>query len=287
MTEPANDVDTRLDSDRRTLLDLSLRNPLLNYRPRARGFEIVSEAPEQVFQILVREGKRMSFLPAPDVTERTSDDEPGNSPNPLGQPDEPLAADRPSISQTDRKLQTKTPSDQLQARLLATFHAARTSIEEQGVNTLHLALGMLNWYESDSSPKELRAPLILVPVALERTDARERFRIRYTEDDLGPNLSLAEKLKADYGLNLPDFSDADETDVVPYFDAVAQAVSAYPRWSVDRATIAAGLLLVRQVLDVPGSRRDRLARGVKTRRAHNPPRFAARWVPRTGPECER
>ncbi|PZO97320.1 MAG: hypothetical protein DI615_05505, partial [Gardnerella vaginalis] len=43
----------------------------------------------------------------------------------------------------------------LQQRLLKTFYTARTIIEEQGVNTLFLAVGMLQWYESESSA-ELR-----------------------------------------------------------------------------------------------------------------------------------
>jgi hypothetical protein len=229
MPEPVSDVGSRLDADRRELLDLTLRNPLLNYRPRARSLEFVGESPEQVFGTLVREGKRMSFLPAPGMVEA----------GPLAQPDE-TAADRPSVAQSDRRLQTGTPADQLQARLLAIFYAARTSIEEQGVNTLYLALGMLGWYESDASQKPLRAPLILVPVALERSSARERFRLRYSEEDLGPNLSLAEKLKADFRLTLPEVADPDELQLASYFDAVSEAVREHTRWTVDRESIVLG-----------------------------------------------
>ena len=39
MAHPEDPVAARLDADRKALLDLSLRNPLLNYRPRARGLE--------------------------------------------------------------------------------------------------------------------------------------------------------------------------------------------------------------------------------------------------------
>jgi len=42
-------VRTKLEGDRKDLLDLSLRNPLLNYRPRARGLEFVGEAPADLF----------------------------------------------------------------------------------------------------------------------------------------------------------------------------------------------------------------------------------------------
>ena len=56
------------------------------------------------------------------------------------------------VDQTDLKLQTALPAEELQSRLLATYYAARTSLEEQGVNTLFLALGMLRWSEPDDAP---------------------------------------------------------------------------------------------------------------------------------------
>ncbi len=157
MSNAASAVSSRLEADRRALLDLSLRNPLLNYRPRARGLEIMGESPAPLFQTLVREGKRMSFLPAPGT----------EAGGPLAQPEE--TSGRPSVNQADLKLQTALPSDLLQSRLLAIFHAARTSLEEQGVNTLFLALGMLRWSERDEPRGGLRAPLLLIPVELERS----------------------------------------------------------------------------------------------------------------------
>ena len=57
-----NPVHRRLEADRRELLDLSLRNPLLNYRA-ARGLEFLGESAAEVFRVLVSEGKRLAFLP--------------------------------------------------------------------------------------------------------------------------------------------------------------------------------------------------------------------------------
>jgi hypothetical protein len=216
MDDPTN-VRTRLDADRKDLLDLSLRNPLLNYRPRVRALEFVGESPADLFRILVREGRAMAFLPA-------AVEDPATTPS----------SELPEANPTDTKLQTSLPADQLQARLLAISYAARTAVEEQGVNTLFLALGLLTWYEDDRSEKLLRAPLVLVPVELERSSARERFRLRRDVPDLDVNLSLAEKLRAEFGLNLPDLPEMDELDVDRYFDAVAEAVRDQARWNVDR-----------------------------------------------------
>src|SRR5438128_1675437 len=114
-----------LEVARRDLLDLGLRNTLLNYRPlRAKGVEVVDEKPVEVFRLLVTEEKSLSFLPG----------EEGGAVNELAQPEDDAAL---AAGRTDLRLQTAYNSTQLQARLLATWHAARTSKEEQGVNTLY------------------------------------------------------------------------------------------------------------------------------------------------------
>ena len=41
-----DDISERLARDRTSLLSLSLRNPLLNHKPRARSLEVVGESPE-------------------------------------------------------------------------------------------------------------------------------------------------------------------------------------------------------------------------------------------------
>jgi hypothetical protein len=96
---------------------------------------------------------------------------------------------------------------------------------------------MLIWAEEDDASRRLRAPLILVPVELERTSVRERFRLRSTDQDPEANLSLAEKLKADFGIVLPDLPEADELDVGRYFEAVAEAVSDRPGFAVEREVV--------------------------------------------------
>ena len=66
MTEAAS-VRNELEKSRRDVLDLSLRNPLLNFRPsKRRGLEVVDELSRELFQILVRAERVMYFLPAPE-----------------------------------------------------------------------------------------------------------------------------------------------------------------------------------------------------------------------------
>ena len=223
-------VATRLEAARRELLDLGLRNPLLNYRLlRSRGLEVVDELPAEVLRILVQDGRTMSFLPA-------SEDGAGDN---VGQP-EGQEPNQTAARHTDTRLQTGLSSAELQARLLSTYHLANTFIQEQGVNTLFLALGMVNWYESDSSHEARRAPLMLVPVELQRTNIRDRFHLQHTGDDIGENLSLREKARTEFGLTLPELPEVEDLDMAGYLDAVSDVVESQPRWWLDRDSLVLG-----------------------------------------------
>lgn len=64
---PDQDIKEKLDGLRRKLIDLSLRNRLLNFRDSsARAVQIVDELPDPVFDILVDQGRSMRLLPQSD-----------------------------------------------------------------------------------------------------------------------------------------------------------------------------------------------------------------------------
>jgi hypothetical protein len=70
VTVPVDKIAQKLDVARRDLLDLGLRNPLLNYRLTGRrGVSIVDERSREVFRLVVAEQKTMAFLPAQDDLE--------------------------------------------------------------------------------------------------------------------------------------------------------------------------------------------------------------------------
>ncbi|MBV8558610.1 MAG: DUF4011 domain-containing protein [Planctomycetaceae bacterium] len=233
MSNAEDAIASRLQSERKDLLDLSLRNPLLNYRPRTRGLEVAGTSSAAVFRALVRERRRLTFLPAPGVGAGRAETPPSSDARAQGQ--DPTCSGRDVSG-----LPTVLLADSLQARLLAISYAARASLEETGVNTLFLALGMLRWHEAEPGAWALRAPLILVPVLLERPGAREPFLLRTGEQEFEGNLSISEKLRADYGIVLPELPERDELEVEPYFEEVAAAVRDRPRWMVERDAIALG-----------------------------------------------
>lgn len=256
-------IKERLEKERRELLDLSLRNTLLNFRPlRTKGVQITDELSDQIFRILVSTGASMTFLPAPAEPEAKAPLDLGISELIFHQPDEepPPEEDetgKPAARHVDKRLQTPHSDTRLQRRLLNSYYASRNSIEEHGINTLYLALGFLQWYEAESSDEERTAPLVLVPVTLDRKSAQSRFRVKYSGDDLGTNLSLQEKLRREHGLQLPEFEAADDRGVAQYLESVQKLVSKLPRWRVEPNEIHLGFfsftkLLMYKDLD-PGS----------------------------------
>ena len=93
MTAAAS-VRNEIEKSRRDVLDLTLRNPLLNFRPsKRRGIEVVEERSRELFRILVRGERVMYFLPAAE----------GQTPTPNGDispdaPDDPSTTSPPNSS---------------------------------------------------------------------------------------------------------------------------------------------------------------------------------------------
>ena len=67
---------------------------------------------------------------------------------------------------------------------------------------------------------------------LDRQSANARFQLKATDDELNTNLSLQERLRADFGLVLPDLPDGDDLSPTAYFREVSQVVASKRRWEV-------------------------------------------------------
>src|SRR5882762_7726911 len=185
-------LESKLERARTELLDLSARNRLLNI-PRsarsARTLEIVDERSREIFRLLVHDQRPFTFLPGR-ATAGTLEGTNGDEIAELAQPDDDEVDDRGVATRhIDTKLQTRLTQVGLQKRLMDLYFDARTLEEEQGVNILFLALGTLKWTEPTNAANIRFAPLVLVPVALERGNAAEKFKLYWRQEDTAANLS--------------------------------------------------------------------------------------------------
>ena len=139
---------------------------------------------------------------------------------------------------TDDWLQTASKPDMLDKSLRRLDEQARVAIEEQGVNTLYLSLGMLHYTESKDSKQVFKAPLILLPVELIRSSARAGYQLRGSGEDPIVNPALAEFLRTNYGMTLPELPDShsmpEDYDLQSIFSAASEATKGHQDWTLKR-----------------------------------------------------
>jgi hypothetical protein len=263
------------DGWRRKLLDLTKRNRALNFRPaRVSTVTVVDERPAEVFRQLFLRERSMRFTPAPPrgaagqspEAEGDADAGDGGVDETLPEALDFVPYDRASLGErhTDEWLQTASTPDALDRSLRRLDEQARLAIEEQGVNTLFLALGMLHYAESDDAAHALRAPLVLLPVELSRRSARAGYTVRATDDDPVVNPALAELLRRAHGVALPELPEpgamAEEYDLQTWLAAAADAVAGRAGWARHDGR-GAGALQLPEARDVQGPGGERRGAG--------------------------
>ncbi len=185
------------------LLDLSLRNRLLN----------------------VRDGKQVIPLFCRDIA--TLEDR--------------LATQETVAIETgapeDGFLVSNVTPEETKKRLKNLFRVARTDLEESGVNTLFIALGFLSWRPDEKEQKFYRAPLILVPVKLVRKSLSD-IRLAALDEDTVVNATVLELLRSQFHIDVPGMDplpeDGKGVDVNAIVDAFGKAVEPCAGWFVTR-----------------------------------------------------
>ena len=130
---------------RQNLLDLSRRNPLLNYRETKKTIKIIDEQPGFTYKYLVSDLKAMTFLP---LEEGEGEDEVSESA--YSKEELPNPSLKPLKKHIDSYLQTPYLKQSLESRCRYISKDARTAIEETGTNLLYLSIFFLEAYIADS-----------------------------------------------------------------------------------------------------------------------------------------
>ena len=189
--------ETRLERWQRKLLDLSLRNPLLNFRITQTTIPIICPDPG-LLEDKLADGKKINLLPLPTMTMDEGRDDDIHSARTGEKLDEVFVA-----SALERyEVYIREEKKKLEARLISLYRKAKSDLEGGGANTLFLALGFLVWKRDDKGDKKLRAPLILVPVELKRKSVRSGVKLLLHDDEPRFNTTLLEMLRQDMGLDI-------------------------------------------------------------------------------------
>ncbi|MET0402843.1 MAG: DUF4011 domain-containing protein, partial [Cystobacter sp.] len=224
-------VVSRFSKWKEKLLDLTLRNKLLNFRLDTQGALPLHVPDLAAFEDLFSSNEPFEVLPAPE--EDVRDGRSAALQQARGTEEELLARRQEDV----RKglIHSSLSESSLWSRARHLDRTARTDLEEGGANTLHLSIGMLRWREEGDATPRL-APLLLYPVALRMDRDRKRLRlVRLPDDPLG-NVTLTEKLRRDFGLDASVLTQLDPDDkgmdVAGMLRAMRSAIQSKPGWEV-------------------------------------------------------
>jgi very-short-patch-repair endonuclease len=216
----------------RKLLDLSLRNNLLNIRITKNALQIISADLHGIEDALA-DGAEFRILPRP-----TDWDSPlyefglHRSPE---QADPIIELIRAELSQ--HRFRAYLPEEHLSAALTHLYRASRLALEESGTNTLYIALGLLKWFETANSERPRYAPILLLPVEIIRKTSAKGYVIRSRDEDSFLNITLLEMLRQNFNLTVPGLDplprDESGVDVRKVYAIIRQAIKNQRRWDVD------------------------------------------------------
>lgn len=236
---PADEVEDVPDTPRgrierwqRKLLDLSLRNRLLNFSDTKQTVPLHCPDIGAVEDILAAD-KRLKIISLKDE-------------NPVG-----LRAAESGDDQTAREIENEFADRALDkgqicvpltgvdmsGRLTTLYRKAKSDLAEGGANTLFLAAGFLRWKKSPTDKKPYRAPILLLPVRLERRSATSDYKLVGHDDDIHVNNTLLQMLEKDFSLKIPVLEgdlpeDHSGYDLPKIFSLVRAAVREAPGFEV-------------------------------------------------------
>ena len=213
----------------RKLLDLGLRNTLINLRASRTMVPILAASLDDLENAL-SDGQDFTIAPRP--LDWRPEVEPGFATL------HDLGGIAPVVQSEfqNHRLRSSLQDADLKRAVTELYRTARTAMEENGANTLYMALGLLRWYENPRSSKARYAPLILLPIEMVRRSASQGYAIRLRDEEPQINITLLEKLKQDFGIVIPALQelprDDHGLDTRMVFTIVRKAVMSQKNWDV-------------------------------------------------------
>ena len=216
----------------RKLLDLSLRNSLLNFRPTSSNVQLMVDSIASLEDEIAAD-ETFKIMPVPSDFKMEA------------------AESKIYETETQREKISEIASGEFRSKRLRTFlteaelektmkkihRMAKVSMEENGVNTIYLALGFLRWYETDKSERPRYAPLVLVPVDIIKKVQDKSFSIRVRDEDTQVNITLLEMLRQSFGIDIkgldPVPEDEHGVDIPLILSTVRKGVMSRNRWDID------------------------------------------------------
>lgn len=233
----SGDADRVLDQIvawRNDLVSMSRSNRLLYFaHTKASSVEIVQPDSSYVYQLLEGRKHRLEFYdpPKPGLFDEVDDA------GPLAA--RPRRDDVVAHVRGDGVDLVPATSARLRSIQRSLRRAASQEFLDKGLQSLYVAFGILQWFDSEDESKPCLAPLLLVPVELRSEEVSEPDRLyRLLEEELVINPALALKLESDFGITLPAIDDYEELEPLEIYGDIAVLIRRLRGWEVqDRVVL--------------------------------------------------
>ena len=226
----------RMDVWQLKLLDLSLRNPLLNTAPASKRHLALLLPDVAALEDKLSTGTAFRIKSIPETYwSLTSQVQHGSD----SDANKHRLAECVTSMFQNRELASGERSNVLQKQLQTIYLTTRREMEESGANTLYIACGFLKWYRSNArEQRAFRAPILLLPVRLSRPSVKAGFTLRGSDEEPRCNMTLLELLKTEFGIRIPELegdlpTDEAGLDVPRIFNILRRAIDSLPGWEVE------------------------------------------------------
>lgn len=197
-----NTVPARIQQWKNSLLDLSFRNPLLNYKPDRNGIELLAPGPALgIIEDWVAAGQPIIAPPADGLdqiykargiraAQQLAEEELGG------------------IWRQNHALFAVNESGTYATRVRNLISKAKIDEQDSGVNNLYLTFGSLKWSDPKASVGEVRSPIFMLPIRMTLKRGTVVPTITVDADaSTTINYCLIEALRSRIGMKLEWFSD--------------------------------------------------------------------------------
>lgn len=226
-TAPEEIADFKLSLDKklpknkqweRRLLDLSFKNPLLNFSPKKNAVPVAVSSLDEFYVACAEKGS-LRLYPSGEEGRRILREK-------------SLAKSLIEAELAEGNLRSECSEEELSEVVPRIIRKGKEADEESGGNLIYLALGFLHY---TSQNRAFSAPLLLLPVRIKKTKGSDYFTLEI-KDEPGMNTTLLEYLKQEYDIDIRGLDQSIEALRIREILAMVRSeISRMKGWTVEES----------------------------------------------------
>lgn len=220
----------------RNLLDLTLRNSLINFKMNKSALQLLVYDIASLEDELATSNK-FTIIAKPENLTTSNSNEIFFKANTIKLHYKRLV----DADFKENRIRSFLTEYMLKKQLKDLYRKAKTALEENGSNSLFLAIGFLSWNDQKNMDTNYIAPILLLPLSIERKTASSNIQLELSEDEPQLNVTLVEYLKQKFNIdlrhliNLP--KDDKGVDIKKVIVSVRHAIMDKKGWDVEEIAV--------------------------------------------------